>query len=159
VERAPRRDTLAAPAAESPSPWTPEGLEAQPAMALLKGEAPGPTGYTPATTAWRPVAVDTPAAAPAGHGGTPGGFLSWFAQARGWPDVVGDAVWEQTIRVLPEGEERATGVVLQWGLKDDAVAGRDLRVRLRLRDGLWHADSAEERFHCRRRITRDGECA
>jgi hypothetical protein len=154
------QDSIASPAPEPAGDWTAEGLEAQPRMAALQEEAPGQTGYVPGTTPWRPAGGALPVAAPPpGVAATPGAYLGWLAQERGWHELIGDAAWEETLRILPRGEDAATGVVLQWGMKDDAVAGRDMRVRLRLKGGAWHAESVEERFHCRRRLGPDGQCA
>jgi hypothetical protein len=78
--------------------------------------------------------------------------------SRGWSDLLGDEVWEQTTRIFYD-DERAVGVVLLWGFEDDAVAGRDYRIHMRLRAGAWRVERIEERDHCSRRVTTDGLCA
>jgi len=67
-------------------------------------------------------------------------------------------VWEQTTRVFVDGSDGATGVVLQWGLLDDAVAGRDYRVSMRRAADMWRVERVEQRFHCRRGVSALGRC-
>lgn len=160
AEREPRsvgrlRDTVPEPAPE----WTRGGLDAQPRMAELRRQAPGGPEYVPATTAWR-VREDAPAvpARTSGPAASPGAVVAEMAVALGWADILGEAAWEQTTRIWRE-EDQAVGVVLLWGLQDDAVAGRDLRVHLRRSREGWEVERVEERFHCRRKVTDDGRCA
>lgn len=142
---------------DDPMPaWTREGLEAQPQMGRLREQTPPDTGYMPGTTPWRPVPASVPGESdPAG----PGELLSAVIVSRGWGRVLGDAAWEQTTRIWSEEDGRAEGIVLQWGFMDDAVAGRDFRVVMRLTDGAWRVERIEERYHCRRAVSATGLCA
>lgn len=112
------------------------------------------TGYTPATTAWTPL----PSEIEASQAASPGALLTGVIASQHWADILGDAVWEQTTRVLVDDSGVATGVVLQWGLMDDAVAGRDFRVSMRRTGDMWKVDGVERRFHCRRGVSADGQC-
>ena len=56
-------------------------------------------------------------------------------------------------------EDDAIGVILNWGLQDDSVAGHDFRIHMRRdADGGWMVERLEERFHCARGVTADGLC-
>ena len=147
-----------APTAGEASPpsdaWSREGLDVQPEMALLKRRTSVTTGYTPATTAWMPL----PSEIEAGQAPSPGALLMGVITSQHWADILGDAVWEQTTRVLVDESGVATGVVLQWGLMDDAVAGRDFRVSMRRTGDTWKVDGVERRFHCRRGVSAGGQC-
>ena len=139
--------------------WSREALELQPRMERLVRATPPEPGYAPGTTPWRSserMAATGPDSLAAG---TPGSALSKLATSLGLPAALGDAAWEQTTRVWLLGEDEAVGVVLLWGFLDDAVAGQDLRVQLRLTGGSWKVEAIEVRFHCRRRVTEDGLCA
>lgn len=147
--------------AERPSSleWTEEGLYEQPRLQALREGVPESLEYEPGTTSWRPaaaspvhrsLAIRTPE--------TPGELLAQVALARGFPDLLGEGAWEQTMRIWSSEEGEAVGVVLQWGLLDDAVAGRDLRVTMRRVERAWEVVGLEERFHCRRGVSPEGLC-
>jgi|RhiMetdeSRZDD1v2_1073273.scaffolds.fasta_scaffold22311_1 hypothetical protein len=126
-------------------------------MAELQQRTPSDSGATPATTPW--------IAAPSSSGdiglknATPGGLLMAIAVSRGWTDALGDAAWEQTMRVWTDGDTSGVGVVLLWDFPDDAVAGHDFRISMRRMAGEWTVERIEERYHCRRKLTADGRCA
>ena len=139
--------------------WTREGLEEQPRSSALRGGASDSLGYEPGPTPWKEVPSPTPDGAPAGTPpASPGEALTRVAEALGWVDMLGESAWEQTSRVWAPDPDQAVGVVLQWGLQDDAVAGRDLRAQMRLVDGVWQVERLEQRFHCRRGVSDDGVC-
>jgi hypothetical protein len=163
---APATGDTAAPAAlpvdtPQPPPWSAERFEAQPHMDWLRRHTPPELGYAPATTPWRrlePHLAERLADARLGGAASPAALLAELALALGWGDELGEGVWEQTIRIRPEADDRALAIVLHWGLQDDAVAGVDLRVRLRADDGVWHIERVEQRFHCSRGVTPEGTC-
>jgi hypothetical protein len=123
-------------------------------MALLQQRTPAALGYMPGTTPWAPLSneVETLEAA------SPGSLLMRVISSQQWGDVLGDAVWEQTTRVLADDNGTATGVVLQWGFMDDAVAGRDFRVSMRRTGTVWKVEGIERRFHCQRGVSAGGQC-
>ena len=137
-----------------PDAWSREALDVQPEMAMLQLRSPGATGYKPGTTVWAPLPIDVQA----GEASSPGELLMAVISSQHWADVLGEAVWEQTTRVLVDDSGVATGVVLQWGLMDDAVAGRDFRVSMRRTGNRWKSEGVERRFHCRRGVSTDGQC-
>lgn len=61
-------------------------------------------------------------------------------------------------RLLQQDEDRAIGVVLSWGWKDDSVYGGDLRVEMRMRDDAWYVERLKERVHCRRGVSNGEVC-
>lgn len=141
-------------------PWSAEGLVEQPRLAEY---APGAraAGLDPGTSQWRAAGLALPQrfAEPGVAGGrweSPGALLAALLSELGLADRLGLDVWETTTRVLFTQEDEATGVVLLWGLKDDAIAGTDLRVRLRRVPAGWMVTALEERHHCRRGVTGDG---
>ncbi len=148
-------DRSSAPqAAVEPLPaWSQSALDAQPQLEALQLRSP--EGMRPATTDWRqaPLAEDARVL----EGATPGRVLHKLSLALGEADLLGSDIWEQTVRVWQPQQDEATGVILSWGLKDDAIVGRDLRVHMRMEENLWRVASLEERFHCRRGVN-DGLC-
>lgn len=145
---------------EQPAMGTAEALTHQP-RAEFPDPEDHPMGWEPGTTEWRETEV------PDGFGpgeaayDRPGELVVAVAGARygDWLDL--DA-WEVTARVLlPEGElpetaHTATGAVLAYGFKDDAVAGTDLRLELARDADGWHVTAAEQRDHCMRGVGADG---
>lgn len=148
-----RRPDRVAPA-EVVDPWTPRGLEHQPEMEALRERVRPDDAVKPASTTWDPVAEPLPTL----RADTPGELLVALLHERKWGAVLGNAAWETTLRVLPNGEDTALGIVLQWGFMDDAVAGRDYRVLMRRAVGGWSLQRIDQRFHCRRAVGTDQRC-
>lgn len=129
-----------------------EGLSEQLRTLFLPGREE-PLGYEPGTTDWRsaelPDGLDGPYDTP--------GALAFDLAAALDADLLGMDGWETTTRVLYDEDDPdlAYVAVLSWGLADDAVAGRDLRVTVTGGEGAWQPGGAEERFHCRRGVTDD----
>jgi hypothetical protein len=142
----------AAPAAHDP--FTRDAFEYQPEMNALRQRVRPEDTVSPATTSWQPSTEPVPAVTAA----TPGALLGTLVDRQGWAGVLGEAAWEETLRVLPAGTDAAEGIVLQWGFMDDAVAGRDVRIRMRLQNGMWSVERMEQRYHCRRGVTADQRC-
>lgn len=120
-------------------------------------EATGlPAEWEPAVTPWVAYEVPDPVARTYD---TPGDVVAALARAAD-AQLLGRDQWETTIRVLMDEDDPdlAYGAVLSWGLLDDAVRGRDVRITLtRTDDGQWEPGGAEQRFHCLRGLTDDGE--
>ena len=113
---------------------------------------------TPDTTPWRVASSPAQASTRNLTNPTPGGLLLAVVSSQAWMDLLGEAAWEQTLRVWTDGEDAAIGVVLLWDFMDDAVAGHDYRVAMRRTDASWKVDRIEERYHCRRKVTAEGRC-
>jgi hypothetical protein len=65
---------------------------------------------------------------------------------------------ETTLRLMLQGDDEAVGVIMEWGMMDDSVAGRDHKVELRLVEDRWTVEHVEQRQHCRRGISEEGRC-
>ena len=128
-------------------------------MTELWQRTPREDGATPGTTSWRDSRERSASDIPAVDRITPGGLPASVSASHHWADVLGDAVWEQTMRVWTDGADAAIGVVLLWNFMDDAVAGHDFRISMRRVGTGWRADRIEERYHCRRKVTADNRCA
>jgi hypothetical protein len=140
--------------AQAPDEWSAESLDVQSRMALLERRTSPETGYRPGTSPWTPIPDEVQAMQAA----TPGSLLMRVVSSQHWADALGDAMWEQTTRVLIDERGLATGVVLQWGMMDDAVAGRDFRVSMKRIGDAWAVAGVERRFHCRRGVSPGGQC-
>lgn len=140
------------------SPWSREGLEVQPNLDDLKG-APE---WEPATTEWRPserrLSKDLTRPETGETFDQLGPLVYEVAGELRFDVDLGRESWEQTMRIYREDDREATGIILRWGYKDDALAGSDLRIEMRRADDGWFVDELRERFHCRRGITDDGLC-
>jgi hypothetical protein len=142
-------------------PWSREGLDVQPRMDRQRQRVPQELGYSPGTTPWRPARLELPAelaGADAPGAATPGDLMLKLASSLGWIGSLGEEVWEATMRIGLEDEDRAVGVVLLWGLKDDAVIGHDFQVDVRRRGDRWTIERVDERYHCSRGVADSGLC-
>ena len=127
----------------------------QPRMKELQ-EQTDPEMGTPGTTAWRASQEGVPDSVTGDS--NPAQLLFSFLQEARLVDALGVDVSEQTLRIRQEGEKTAEALILQWGIKDDSVAGRDLLLRISTEDhDTWHIDEVRERFHCYRGV-HDGLC-
>jgi hypothetical protein len=144
-----------------PPLWRRDGLEAQPRLADLRSRIPPDLGHTPATTAWQPTRRELPASLAdpdRAQADAPGIILYRLIEAWNLHEALGQDVWEHTARVHIDADDHAYGVVLAWGLQDDALAGTDLRVRMRRQDAGWFVTEVDERYQCARGVTEDGLC-
>lgn len=147
------------PAPAGASMWSEEGLEAQPRLEELAQQTPPDMG-TPATTDWRSSNHEIPSdlgRRTEGGPTSPGTLITALSRELRFDDALGVDVWEQTTRVHQEDDDRATAVILRWGVKDDSLAGMDLRVQMATANDVWFVEELEERFHCRRGVS-DGLC-
>lgn len=139
------------------SAWEDAELETQPHMELLIEGTDADAG----TTDWRTSERQLPETLTDPEEGDelaePGAVLRAVAAELAAVDGLGREFSETTMRV-DHHYDGATGVILVWGLRDDATVGRDYRVEMRQVDGDWHVESLDERFHCRRGVTDDGLC-
>lgn len=136
--------------------WSDEGLFVQPRMHQLEQHE----YWEPETTSWReserelPQRFDLDAR---GQGASsPGQLTVELVEELRLAEMLGLDIWEVTTRVS-QNDDRATGAIMQWGWKDDAIAGGDFRVEMRRVDDRWYVERLEERFHCRRGITDGGD--
>jgi hypothetical protein len=147
--------------ATMPPPWSDEGLDVQPGMTWLQQRTPLDMGYSPGTTGWRDADITFRAEftdPDSADYTTPGVLLHGFIGVIGSPVMLGQDVWEYTARIMMNETDRATGVLLVWGLQDDAMAGHDLKVGMQRHGDYWHIVKLEERYHCRRGVTDHGLC-
>ena len=71
---------------------------------------------------------------------------------------MGDEVSDHSTKIQREDDSQAVGLIMQWGFKDDSMAGADLRVHMEHGDGGWFVTELEERAYCRRGLSDDGLC-
>jgi hypothetical protein len=138
--------------AASPQPMrSAEGLNEQLRLLFAPGELP--EGYEPGSTDWRP--RDAPADLD-GSFGSPGELAFALAAALD-AGSLGQDLWETTTRVLLDQSDpdQAYVAVLSFGMADDAVAGREVRMTITRSDDGWEPGGAEERFHCMRGVDGD----
>ena len=136
--------------------WSEEGLESQDRMEDLREVRDGAPGTTP----WSSENIEVPEGlgdADADGAVAPGALLVELLSAMGVGAGLGTEVWEQTIRVLQQDGDEAVGVLMQWGFKDDSMAGSDIRAHMRRGDSGWYIERLEQRFHCARGVS-DGLC-
>lgn len=121
-----------------------------------------PEEWEPAPTRWEEVPVPPHFRAGRAEYDSPAELLlNRAAELDGGEEGgLGRDIWETTLRVLPHESDppRATGVILQWGFKDDAVEGRDVRLHMERGDGGWFVTAMELRLHCRRGVTGGDLC-
>ena len=136
--------------------WSTEGLVDQPRMAELipSGQA---VGLDPGTTDWKPADLDLSQEFAEGGYENPGSLLAALITELRLAEQLGVDVWEVTTRVLAAGANEAVGMILAWGLKDDAIAGIDYRITLLGNESGWGVSAVEQREHCRRGVTDDCE--
>ncbi|EPC01999.1 hypothetical protein L861_20315 [Litchfieldella anticariensis FP35 = DSM 16096] len=143
----------------APSQWDRKGLEAQPRLAAYRDRLPPDVSYTPGTTSWQEVSHEVPGALTiaVSRQDSPGTLLQALASELDLGEPLGRSMWEQTQRIYRE-DERAIGVILQWGFYDDAIQGQDYRVWMRQNGQGWYVERMETRYHCGRGIGENGLC-
>ncbi len=146
--------------AEAPM-WSDQGLSAQLRSNWHLQRIPEDMGFAPGTTPWRPAPMQPTGDlgnAAAASAATPGALLAMLTLRLGWSDALGEEVWEHTTRIWNQEEGKALGVILRWGLQDDAITGQDLQVHMRRGERGWYIERMEERFHCGRGVSDEGLC-
>lgn len=140
----------------APPLWSADGLEAQPRLDAYRASLPADLGYEPGTTGWQAPHQALPArlGADGERQPSPGALLQALVDELDLAASLGLDLWEQTQRIHLDGDS-AIGVVLQWGLKDDAVQGQDYRLTMREDAGGWYAEHLETRYHCGRGVSGD----
>lgn len=141
--------------------WQAAGLSAQPRLQALRDAMPDDFEHTPETTDWQPVRDEHPAREfvdDEAVADTPAALLARVADALPENRFLGKDIWEQTRRLLRHEEGHAVGVVLHWGMKDDALAGRDYRLRMEPDGEQWRLIAVDTRLQCRRGISDEGIC-
>jgi hypothetical protein len=140
-----------------------DDFEAQPKMLQLQREIPDHTGWQPGTTPWRRLEQGLPSQLMRNALAelySPAAVVHGVLGLLGPSGGTEEGIWEQTIRIRRDDDDRATAVVLQWGGGDDSLSGYDLRMTIRRADqGWWYTEVIEERFHCLRGVTAEGVCA
>lgn len=134
---------------------TPEGLVEQ--VRTLFGLDEGPDGgWEPGATEW--IDADVPPDLDESYD-SPGALAADLLAALDAQSLGADT-WESTTRVLLDEDDpdQAYVAVLSWGLADDAVVGRDLRMTITQEDDVWAPGGAEERYHCRRGVSDEDLC-
>lgn len=146
-------------AAYAPPQWDRAGLEVQPRLAAYRGQLPGDLSYEPGTTAWRETQHEIPPSLTVSgdREDSPGLLLQALITDLDLMQSLGRSLWEQTQRLYLE-DGRAVGVVLQWGLQDDAIQGRDYRVWMSEDARGWYVERVEIRYHCGRGVNDKGLC-
>jgi hypothetical protein len=138
--------------ASTPQPMrSAEGLNDQLRLLFDRGDLP--EGFEPGSTDWRP--HDPPEDLDDSYG-SPGELAIALAAALD-AEALGPDLWETTTRVLMDQSDadQAYVAVLSYGMADDAVAGRDVRMTITRSDDRWAPGGAEERFHCLRGVDDD----
>jgi hypothetical protein len=139
-----------------PGAWSAAGLVDQPRMPEFI-EAAREFGFSPGSTRWRTSARELPAqfSRQGSAWESPGALVTGFVPALNLGDLLGQDLWEVTIRVFADAGDKATAAVLLWGFKDDSVVGKDYLLSLRLHQGRWYVAEVQERHHCSRGVTGD----
>ncbi|UCZ53546.1 hypothetical protein LGQ02_01745 [Bacillus shivajii] len=64
-------------------------------------------------------------------------------------------VWETTLRIEYPSEYKAVGYILNYGFKDDSVAGRDMKLTMHQNKAYWYLDEVKVRDQCARNVSED----
>ena len=138
----------------APRPWSQEGLEFSWEMEALKADPSVPEGYSPDYTEWteNPEVLSALSEDPGIRGPEPGILVGSLAAHLGG-ETLGQNVWQVTARAFRTDPDRALGIVMLWGFKDDSTAGRDYRLHMRETDGTWEVTRVDVRQHCWRGVT------
>lgn len=129
-------------------------LFSQPRM-LTYGRLAEQYGFRPGTTPWHPSRLPEPQRDVHRYPSPQAALAAFVAEYAA--DGLDTDVWEIVTRLEVDGAT-ATGAVLLWALRDDAVAGMDYRLTLGRDAAGWYLDSIEERYHCTRGVSEEGLC-
>lgn len=132
--------------------WDARGLTRQPRLSeLMRAQA---VETTSPSTPWQALPLGELAEQ---RWDDPGVALGELAQALTLQQSLGEDTWELTQRLQRDGE-RATGALLVWGLKDDAIIGSDYRASFAREADGWRLVLLEQRAHCQRGVAESGLC-
>ncbi len=139
--------------------WSEEGFTAQDRMDAAKHRGKDSDYSDPATTPWQESERDIPEELASEEEGyrSPSMVLNRVVEAMRFDQGLGTELWEMTQRVRMDGDDEARGIILRWGVKDDAMLGMDMRVSMSHGEEGWYVTKLEERWHCLRGV-RDGLC-
>ncbi|NLP49582.1 hypothetical protein [Bacillus sp. RO1] len=68
---------------------------------------------------------------------------------------LGMDVWEITTRITLSDEDKAEGYIMSYGMRDDSVAGSDIKLTMLKENDFWYVEKAEVRYRCSRGVSED----
>lgn len=137
-----------------------EWLEHQPQMRLFQQRGTVRVYLSvPETTSWMPadpgLSEQFLIGAVAGWK-TPGELILALATELRSADWLGtEGSVELRLSALETAPDRAVGVIMQWGMADDSVAGADYRITMRKDNAGWLVEQVELRYHAARGVRDD----
>jgi cell division protein FtsB len=135
-----------------------ERFEYQCRMELLK-QSDTPFAHRPGTTSWQSLELGDLDEV---HRPTPGELLFTIMggteQRIPPPHWLGQGLDEVKVRLRQTAPDRAEGLVLYWGFRDDSIIGRDLKLVMKKHNDRWSITTLAERYHCQRGVSDEDRC-
>lgn len=88
---------------------------------------------------------------------TPGMLMQAWMDDVTFSYWLGQEIWEVTKRIELHNEELAEGYILSYGMKDDSIAGNDVKVTMKQANGYWYIEAIDIRYRCSRNVSEDNE--
>ncbi len=88
---------------------------------------------------------------------TPGVLMNaWMVDAE-ISEGLGVDVWEINTRIATDDENKAEGYIMSYGMRDDSIAGSDIKLTMLKENDFWYIEKAEIRYRCSRGVSEDGD--
>ncbi|NMH75360.1 hypothetical protein HF078_19975 [Bacillus sp. RO2] len=68
---------------------------------------------------------------------------------------LGMDVWEINTRIDFSDEDEAEGYIMSYGIRDDSVAGSDVKLTMLKENNFWYVEKVEVRDRCSRGVSED----
>lgn len=114
-------------------------------------------GYEKGVTNWRKWdgAYDQSLGAANQTWESPGVLMNAWMLEVGTSLGLGMDVWEINTRVDLANEAKAEGYIMSYELRDDSVAGSDIKLTMLKENDFWYVEKAEIRYRCYRGVSED----
>ncbi|KMJ58880.1 hypothetical protein AB685_07325 [Bacillus sp. LL01] len=68
---------------------------------------------------------------------------------------LGMDVWEINTRINNVDENKAEGYIMSYGMRDDSIAGNDIKMTMVKENDFWYIEKVETRSRCSRGVSED----
>lgn len=71
---------------------------------------------------------------------------------------LGMDIWEINTRIDFKNAVKAEGYIMSYGMRDDSVAGSDIKLTMLKENEFWYVEKGEVRYRCSRGVSEDDLC-
>ncbi|MGD6776604.1 hypothetical protein [Sutcliffiella horikoshii] len=86
---------------------------------------------------------------------SPGVLMNAWMLDVGSSNGLGMDVWEINTRIGFSDENIAEGYIMSYGMRDDSIAGSDIKLTMLKENDFWYVEKAEVRYRCSRGVSEE----